>query len=148
MDFFFFKNWLQTYIDGRETDIGTWSFENQCLKWHRELQWCENTVFFSEIQDFRRCSFFGPKNHFAFLNRSCGMLRHSGNFRGSVGLAFLRVLWGPGPQKKCFLPGPARAPDLRRMTERASAGARSVMNYHQLRTTPLTLFGVKCEGHD
>ena len=31
MDFFFLKNWLQTYIDGRETDIGTWSLENYCL---------------------------------------------------------------------------------------------------------------------
>ena len=38
MDFLFFKNWLQTYIDGQETYIGTWSFENQYLKRHRELQ--------------------------------------------------------------------------------------------------------------
>ena len=29
--FFFLKNWLQTYIDGRGTDIGTWSLENYCL---------------------------------------------------------------------------------------------------------------------
>ena len=31
MDFFFLKNWLQTYIDGQGTDIGTWSLENYCL---------------------------------------------------------------------------------------------------------------------
>merc|ERR1711879_852686 len=29
--FFFLENWLQTYIDGRGTDIGTWSLENYCL---------------------------------------------------------------------------------------------------------------------
>ena len=34
----FFKNLLQTYIDGWETYIGTLSFENQCLKRHWELQ--------------------------------------------------------------------------------------------------------------
>ena len=28
---FFLKNRLQTYIDGRGTDIGTWSLENYCL---------------------------------------------------------------------------------------------------------------------
>ena len=28
---FFPKNWLQTYIDGWETDTGTWSLENYCL---------------------------------------------------------------------------------------------------------------------
>ena len=62
---FFLKNWLQTYIDGWETDIGTWSFENQCLKWHRELQGSHRRAngakihIFSENNDFRRCSFSG-----------------------------------------------------------------------------------------
>ena len=63
--FFFFKNWLQTYIDGRETYIGTWSFENQYLKRHRELQGSHRRangakiLFFFENIDFRRCSFSG-----------------------------------------------------------------------------------------
>ena len=92
--FFFSKNWLQTYIDGQETYIGTWSFENQCLKWHRELQGSHRRangakilIFFLKIWIFGGAAFFDPKILF-FFRSILGHAAALGDLQGVFRIGF------------------------------------------------------------